>query len=86
MPVLAGQILALIGLPSSSISFFAVLDKGNFATGHDFRKVVLVGEEKPGWEAQIAAWEAKYPPGTDAPLPHQSAWLCFPCLPYTRKQ
>ena len=73
MPVLAGQILALICFTSSGISFFTVLDKGNFATGHDFKKVVLAGEEKPGWEAQIAAWEAKYPRVANAALPHPSA-------------
>lgn len=61
MPVLAGQILALIGFSSSGISFFTVLDKRNFATGHDFKKVVLVGQEKSGWEGQIAVQEAKYP-------------------------
>lgn len=53
--------------------FSAALDKGNFATGQDFKQVVPVGEEKPAWEAQIAAQEAKYPRAADAPLPHQSA-------------
>lgn len=61
MPVLSGQIVALIGFSSSGISFFTVLDKRNFATGHGFKKVVLVGQEESGWEAQVAALEAKYP-------------------------
>lgn len=48
MPALAGQILELIGFTSSSIYFFTGLDKGNFATGHDFKKVVLVGRGEAG--------------------------------------
>jgi len=50
-----------LALQAVAFPSFTILDKGNFATGHDFKKVVLVGEEKPGWEAQIAAREAEYP-------------------------